>query len=221
MLKEQKYSWNYSKGWTKGGIAPLLEEPAGRQCGWVRRRELLASPSPGTRESNMTLLTVSAQFFSESESNQSKTEWGNPWHHQLSAEEWISEKLIWSSYCHLTYSLTYDLVFCWTFPPFILHFIFHLIRNLHSSLENGMFCTAQICDWKDKLKINILILKFSKCWMANDIYGAGGLQQLSCNWQKLSVTSCNFNSSTFHFAWDNPHFQNFFQFAPLSEAHHY
>jgi len=32
-------------------------------------------------------------------------------------------------------------------------------------------------------------------------------------------TSCNFNSA-FHFASDNPHFQNSLQFAPLLEAHH-
>lgn len=58
-FKEQKYSWNDSKGWEKGVTAPLLEEPAGQQCGWVRRSELLDSPSPGTWESNRTLLTVS------------------------------------------------------------------------------------------------------------------------------------------------------------------
>lgn len=119
-LKEQKCSWSYSKGWDKGGTAPLLEERAGQQCGWVGRSELLALPSPGTWESKMTLLTVYHPSFSVNLNLIRAKQNGETLWHQLSAEEWLSEKWIWSSYCHLTHSLMYDLVFCWSFPPFIL-----------------------------------------------------------------------------------------------------
>lgn len=151
MLGEQKSCWNYSKGWDKGSRTSLLEEPAGQQCGWVSS-QLLALPSPGTWESIMTLLT----FYQPSSSLnlnliRAKQNGETLWHHQLLAEEWISENeseaptvlspiplcVIWASdgLFHLS-SCT---------------FVFHLIRNLNSSHENGMFCTAQVCDWKHSL----------------------------------------------------------------------
>lgn len=124
MLREQKSSWNYSKGWDKGSTTSLLEEPAGQQCGWVRS-QLLALLPLGTWESILTLLT----FYQPNASVnlnliRAKQNGETLWHHQLLAEEWISEKLIWSSYCHLTHSLMCDLVFWWTSPSFILHFCF-------------------------------------------------------------------------------------------------
>lgn len=124
MLREQKSSWNYSKGWDKGSITSLLEEPAGQQCGWVRS-QLLALLPLGTWESILTLLT----FYQPNASVnlnliRAKQNGETLWHHQLLAEEWVSEKWIWSFYCHLTHSLMCDLVFWWTFPSFILHFCF-------------------------------------------------------------------------------------------------
>lgn len=92
---------------------------------------------------------LSAQFFSESKSDQSKTEWGSPL--TPSTVSWRMN--IWKMNLKLLLS-PHSLPYVWfgflmdfsTFHPALL--FFHLIRNLHSSHENRMFCTAQVCDWK-------------------------------------------------------------------------
>lgn len=131
--------------------------PTGRECWpatWLSQEQavsLTISWDMGIQHDTHDCL--SAQFFSESESDQSKRERESPLaslRFKRKSEYLKNESQV------LTVTLSMSQCATW-FSSRHFHLSFCLIRNLHNSREKSMFHTAQVCAPKDKLNIRVLL----------------------------------------------------------------